>query len=116
MSDAAAVLSVVVGAFFLFAGVIKLSGIAPVRDRAAGLGLPFERYRLFGVAEVPVGVGLLVGLLMPGLALAAALVLTFLMLGLVGLHVRAGSRVSRVAQPVALSAAAITLAVLLIAT
>jgi len=116
MSGAATTLSVVVGVYYLLAGAIKLSGIPQVRERAAGLNLPFERYRLFGVAEAPAGAGLLIGLFVPELALAAALFLALLMVVLVGLHVRAGSGAGRLLQAVACSVATIALTVLLIAT
>jgi uncharacterized membrane protein YphA (DoxX/SURF4 family) len=115
MSGAATTLSVVVGVFYLFAGTLKLSGIPQVRERAAGLNLPFERYRLFGVAEVLAGAGLLIGLSVPELARAAALFLALLMVVLVGLHVRAGSGAWRLVPPVACCVATIALTVLLIA-
>jgi len=102
--------------FFLVAGTLKIAGIEPVRERAAALNLSFEQYCLFGVAEVPTGVALIIGLGLPAVARAAALFLTLLMMVLITVHVRAGSPPGRLAPPIALWVAATALTLLLFAS
>lgn len=107
------VLSVVLALVFAGAGGAKLAGQPAMRESAAHLGVPWDRYRLIGVPEVAAAVGLLVGLAVEPLAVAAAVGLVLLMAGAVTFHLRAGDPPARWAPPAVLGLLALVLAVLL---
>lgn len=108
------VLSVLLAAVFVGAGGAKLTAQPAMRTSARHLGVPWDRYRLIGVLEVAAALGLLVGLAIEPLAVAAAAGLVLLMAGAVTFHLRAGDPPGRWAPPAVLGLLALVLVVLLI--
>lgn len=68
----------------------KLLAHPRMRAAAAHFGIPWSRYRLVGVAELGAAAGLLAGLVMPALGVAAASGMTALLVGALVAHRRAG--------------------------
>lgn len=108
------ILSIVLALVFAGAGGAKLAGQPMMRESATHFGIPWERYRLIGVLEVAAVVGLLVGLAVEPLALAAAVGLVLLMAGAVVFHLRAGDPPGRWAPPAVLGLLALVLVVALL--
>lgn len=84
-------------------GLAKILGRAGMPERAAHVGLSAAAYRRIGVLEVLAALGLLVGLILPAVGIAAASGLVLLLLGAVGVHLRNGDEVRRVAPAVVLA-------------
>ena len=84
------VLTAVLALAYTGAGGSKLAGIKPMRDAADHFGLPWNRYRSIGILEIAAVVGLLIGLVVPALGVAAAVGLVALMIGALTFHLRAG--------------------------
>ena len=74
----------------LTAAAAKLLAHPRMQASAAHLGIPWSRYRLVGVAELTAAVGVLAGLAVPALGVAAALGMTVLLVIAVAVHRRAG--------------------------
>ncbi len=83
------VLLIVLSLPFLASGAMKVAGAAAMRKSADHLGLSFGTYRLIGLLEIAGAAGLLAGLAVRPLAIAAAAGLCLLMIGAVVFHVRA---------------------------
>jgi hypothetical protein len=88
MFIAAAVLAGLLAVLFASAGVDKFTGAQRQVDTAAKLGIPWRRYRLIGVPEVAASVGLLAGLVIAPIGVAAAIGLVLLMTGALAFRVR----------------------------
>jgi len=101
----AAVLAVVLAVVFGVAGIAKIAAAPPMRTAARHLGFTVEQYRLIGVLELAGAVGLLVGLAVPAVGVAAAIGLGLLLIGAGAAHVVRRDAASRVAVPLALVAA-----------
>jgi uncharacterized membrane protein YphA (DoxX/SURF4 family) len=90
MFVACVVVSVIVALAFLAAGGAKLARVAQsleIRDR---LRIPTTRWTAIGVLEVLGAAGVLIGLAVPAVGIAAAVCLVLLMVGAVMAHARAG--------------------------
>jgi uncharacterized membrane protein YphA (DoxX/SURF4 family) len=88
MNIAAAVVTGLLAAFFLFAASMKLAGVPQsleIRDR---LGVAPAQWRLIGVLEVAGAVGVAVGLAVRELGVAAGAGLVLVSLGAIASHVR----------------------------
>ncbi len=91
----------------------KLLGHPKMRESAARFGLSWPRYRLIGFAELAAGAGVLAGLALRPLGVAAASGMTLLLLGALAVHRRSGDR-AREAVP-AMLALGLSLAYLVVA-
>jgi uncharacterized membrane protein YphA (DoxX/SURF4 family) len=94
MFVATLILAILLALVFGASGVQKLTGAKMASDTAAQLNIPFSRYRLIGVPEILAAIGLLVGLAVWPLGVAAAAGLVVLMIGAVIAHVRAHDKVA----------------------
>jgi uncharacterized membrane protein YphA (DoxX/SURF4 family) len=106
MFVACAVVSVVVALAFLAAGGGKLAGVSQsleIRDR---LRVPATRWKAIGGLEVLGAAGVLIGLAVPPVGIAAAVGLVLLMVGAVSAHARADERAQAV-PPIALALLAV---------
>lgn len=99
MNIAATVLSVVLAVGFLGAGAIKLTGNKTSLEMRDRVNVGAQLWRVIGALEVAGAVGLLVGLAVPALGIAAAVGLSLLLIGAVGAHLRAND--ARNAAPAA---------------
>jgi hypothetical protein len=81
-----AVLAAVLAAVFGVLGIAKLASVPAMRTAAHHLGLSGDQYRLIGALEVAGALGVLAGLLVAPLGLAAALGLGLLMVGAAAAH------------------------------
>jgi uncharacterized membrane protein YphA (DoxX/SURF4 family) len=88
------ILAIVLALAFGASGVGKLTGAKMAVDTAGQLNIAFSRYRLIGVPEVLAAIGLLVGLAVWPLGVAAAAGLVVLMIGAVIAHVRAHDKLA----------------------
>ena len=107
----AAVLAVVV----VVTGGAKLLGMPVMRRNAAHLGFSWPAYQRIGALEVTGGLGLLVGLGLPLLGVAASACLAVLLVLAAALHLRNGDGVARALPAVVLAGVAVAVAVLLAA-
>ena len=82
--------SVLLALLCLLPAAAKLSGQARMRQAAQHFGIAWQRYRLIGVAELAAAVGLLVGLRLRPLGVAAAVGMVLLLVGALITHIRAG--------------------------
>lgn len=87
---ASVALAVLLALTFGCTGVGKLVGGADMRQRAVHVGFDFSTYRLIGGLEAAGVIGVLAGLWLPLVGLAAATGLTAHMVGAVGVHLRNG--------------------------
>jgi uncharacterized membrane protein YkgB len=93
--------------FMLGGGVGKVTGQPAMRESAQHFAIQWEHYRSLGVVEIAAAVGVVAGLWLNGLGLAAGVGVTALMVGAVLFHLRFGDPAKRtVAALVALAAAA----------
>ncbi|MGZ4602013.1 MAG: DoxX family protein [Kineosporiaceae bacterium] len=98
------VLAVVLAVVFGVAGTAKILGAPPMRQAARHLGFSVGQYRLLGALELAGAIGLLVGLAVPALGVAAAIGLGLLLIGAGTAHVAHHDPASRVAVPLVLLA------------
>ena len=91
------VLSIVLALAFGMSGAQKVAGAKTALDHADHFGMSHNTYRVIGVLEVLAAIGLLVGLAVWPLNVAAAAGLVLLMIGAVITHVRAGDKVAHFA-------------------
>jgi uncharacterized membrane protein YphA (DoxX/SURF4 family) len=68
----------------------KLLAHPQMQATAAHFGIPWSRYRFIGVAELAAAAGILAGLAVPALGVAAALGMTVLLVIALGVHRQAG--------------------------
>jgi hypothetical protein len=98
------VLAVVLAVIFGVAGIAKISGAPVMRTAARHLGFTVGQYRVIGVLELAGAIGLLVGLVVPALGIAAAIGLGLLLVGAGTAHLVRRDGASRVAVPLVLVA------------
>ena len=84
----------------------KLAGAPAVRESAAHFGIPWNRYRLISVPELAAAIGVLAGLQVHALGVAAASGMAILLTAALIAHRRAGDSIATMAP--ALAALAIT--------
>ena len=90
MFVATVVLTLVLAAVFLGAGIPKILGTKPSLRMRDQLQINPQLYRVIGFLEIAAVAGLLVGLFVPVLGVAAAGGLALLMIGGIVTHIRAG--------------------------
>jgi uncharacterized membrane protein YphA (DoxX/SURF4 family) len=100
MSIATIVLSALLAVAFLGSGGLKVAGAKQSLQIRDQLRIRTGLWTVIGVLEAAGGAGLLVGLAIPAIGIAAAVGLGLLMAGAIGAHVRASD--SRNAFPAAL--------------
>jgi hypothetical protein len=100
----AELLAIVLAVVFGVLGIAKLVGAPPMRTAARHLGFSVGRYRLIGALELAGAVGLLAGLVVPALGIAAAVGLGLLLIGAGTAHVLHRDGAPRVALPLVLVA------------
>lgn len=83
-------MSVLLAVLCLLPALAKLSGQPRMRESAQHFGIAWERYRLIGVAELAAAVGVLGGLVLRPVGIAAAAGMVALLIGAVVTHSRAG--------------------------
>jgi hypothetical protein len=93
--------------FMLGGGVGKVTGQPAMRESAQHFAIEWERYRFLGVVEIAAAVGVVAGLWLNGLGLAAGVGVMALMVGATLYHVRFGDTAKRsIPALVALAASA----------
>jgi len=90
----------------------KLAGVPAMKESAAHFQIPWRRYQLIGVAELAAAIGVLAGLWLAGLGVAAAIGMTALIIGALTFHRRARDSAQKMAP--ALVTLVITVAYLVI--
>jgi len=108
------VLSVALAAVFLLTGALKVRGVEVMRERAAQVGMTIASYRRIGWCEIAGAAGLLAGLAVPALAVAALVALILLLVGAVVVHLRSGDRPVEAAPAAVCGLAAVALLVLVL--
>jgi len=91
----------------------KLAGAPAVRESAANFGIPWNRYRLISVPELTAAAGVLAGLWVRPLGVAAAFGMAVLLIVALAAHRKARDDIK--AMTPAVAAAVITAAYLIIA-
>lgn len=109
-----AALAAVLAAVFGVLGIAKLAAVPAMRTAAHHLGLSVDQYRLIGVLEVAGALGVLAGLLVAPLGLAAAVGLGLLMVGAVAAHALHRDGPSRLAIPVVVAVVVVLYAISLV--
>jgi uncharacterized membrane protein YkgB len=93
--------------FMLGGGVGKVTGQPAMRESAQHFAIQWERYQFLGVVEIAAALGVVAGLWLNGLGLAAGVGATAVMVGAVLFHLRFGDSAKRtVPALVALAASA----------
>ncbi|MFD8236712.1 DoxX family protein [Streptomyces sp. NPDC059696] len=90
MTSTHTVLAVVLSLVFLPLGLAKIAAVPFMRQAAAHLGMSPGRYRVIGALEVAGATGLLLGLALAPLGVAAAGGLAVLMAAAATVHLRHG--------------------------
>jgi DoxX-like protein len=116
MFAAAVVLSGLLAVFFAATGVPKIAGAKLMREVADHFGLADALVRGIGAAELAGAAGLVTGLVVAPLGIAAATGLVLLMAGAVAFHIRAKDPAGRIAGPAIAGLAAIATLALRAAT
>jgi hypothetical protein len=80
--------ALLIAAVFLALGSAKVLALAPMRARAADVGFSTSSYRVIGALEIAGAIGVLLGLAVPPLGVAAAVGLLLLLAGAVLAHLR----------------------------
>jgi uncharacterized membrane protein YphA (DoxX/SURF4 family) len=114
MFIATVVLAALLALAFLGAGASKLAGAKNAVDTAARLDVAFSSYRLIGAAEVLGAAGVVAGLWVPALGIAASVGLILLMIGAVIFHTRAKDKAAAAGPAVVLALVAIAYLVLVV--
>jgi hypothetical protein len=92
MSIATSLVSVALALLFLATATGKLTGQAVSVASRDHFAIPPVRWRQIGLLEVAGAFGVLVGLVLPPLGIAAATGLMLLSVGAIATHIRAGDR------------------------
>ncbi|MFJ3385418.1 MULTISPECIES: DoxX family protein [unclassified Curtobacterium] len=114
MHIATVILSLVLAAAMLGSGVMKLIGAAAMRANMATVHVTPGQMRVLGVLEVLATIGLVAGLWVPALGIAAAIGAVVYFVGAIVAHVRAHDKGLQGAA-VLLAVSVATLVVLLLA-
>jgi len=100
------ILGSVLAALFALLATAKLVPAPAMRQAATHLGFTTGQYRLIGMAELAAALGLVIGLKVVGIGVAAAVGLVLLMAGATRAHVRNRDTAAHVAVPVVVGLAA----------
>jgi DoxX-like family len=106
-------LSVLLALACLGPAAAKLAGAPALRESAAHFSIPWNRYRLITVPELAAAIGVLAGLQVHALGVAAACGMAILLLAALIIHRRARDSITTIAP--ALAAFVITAAYLAVA-
>ena len=79
----------------------KLAGVPAVRESAVHFGIPWNRYRLISVPELTAAIGVLAGLRVHVLGVAAACGMAVLLLAALAAHRKAGDGIATMAPALA---------------
>ncbi len=79
----------------------KLVGVPAVRESAAHFGIPWNRYRLISVPELAAAIGVLAGLRVHALGVAAACGMAILLIAALIAHLRARDSIATMAPALA---------------
>lgn len=110
MFVATVVASVLLALVAAASGIPKIVGAARTVEEARHLGVPRLGYTVIGSLEVAAAAGVLAGLVVPPLGIAAAAGLVAMMAGAVASHARVGDRFAALAPALAVGiASAVTL-------
>jgi hypothetical protein len=101
---------------FAALGAAKLLALAPMRERAAHVGLTTAAYRRIGVLEIAAAAGLLLGVTVPAVGGAAGAGLLLLLAGALIAHLRQRDRATAVAPAAVLGLAVLGYLILLAGT
>jgi uncharacterized membrane protein YhaH (DUF805 family) len=112
MNAVVVTLAVVLALAFLAAGGSKLASAPQTVDMADHLGIKRDRYRLIGVPELLGAAGVLVGLEIVAIGVAAAVGLAALTIGAAVTHRRAHDAPKDIAPAVGLAVIALSYALL----
>jgi len=82
------ILSILLAALYLGSGIAKLTGAEAFRKDAERFGFSYGTFRIIGLLEVAAAAGLIIGLWVTALAVAAAIGLVLLMIGGFITHMR----------------------------
>jgi hypothetical protein len=99
-------LGVVLAALFALLAAAKFVPVAAMRTAATHLGYTTGQYRLIGMAELAAAIGVVIGLKVAGIGIAAAVGLVLLMLGAARAHLVHRDSPAHVAVPVVVGAVA----------
>jgi uncharacterized membrane protein YphA (DoxX/SURF4 family) len=108
------VLAVVLAVVFGVAGLAKIAGVPVMRTAARHLGFSAGQYRVVGALELAGAIGLLVGLVVPVIGIAAAIGLGLLLIGAGIAHLFNRDAAARIAVPLLLAAVVATYGVALV--
>ena len=108
------IVSVLLALAAIGSAIGKLTKQPKVVEMLTGLGVPLGWFPRLAAAELAGGVGLLVGLAVAGIGIAAAIGLIAYFVGAVATHVRAKNK--QIAPPAALAVLAIVALIFRIAT
>ncbi len=114
MFAACVVVTILLALALLGSAVAKFTRSQRVVTQLTGLGVPIGWFPLLGAAEVAGGLGLLVGLALPPVGIAAAVGVILYFTGAVATHVKAGD--SAIAPPAVLGLLAVVSLLLRVAT
>lgn len=115
MGLAVIVVSIVVAAVFVGAGVAKITEQQRMVDSADHFELSHRAHRMIGALEIAGAVGLLLGLLWSPIGIIAAIGLLVLMIGALCFHVRAKDSVQEVTPAIVVTSGTFAALVLQIA-
>lgn len=116
MFIATVLFTIALAAGFAGAGLPKVTGAARMIESAEHLGVPYQMYRVIGVAELCGVAGVLVGLAWAPLGIAAALALAALTVGACASHVRANDNLVALAPALLLGTLGVIVLILRITT
>ena len=97
------VLAIALAVVFGVAGIAKIGGAPVMRKAAEHLGFEVGHYRVIGALELAGAAGLLVGLVVPPVGVAAAIGLGLLLIGAGAAHIVHRDAPARVAVPLVLA-------------
>jgi uncharacterized membrane protein YphA (DoxX/SURF4 family) len=100
------ILVVLLALTFAMAGAQKAAGAKSATDQADHFGIAHGRYKIIGALELVAVIGLLAGLAVWPLGVAAGVGLVLLMVGAVIVHIRTGDKVAHFAPAIVLGALA----------
>lgn len=108
------VLALVLAAIFVIHGGLMIFAVPMMRAGAASVGFSVIQYRYIGLLEMAAAIGLVAGLLIPTLGLAAGTGLIALMAAAVIVHRRNGDPIWRMVPAIVLGSIAIVYVALLV--
>lgn len=110
--NAAPILATALVLAFALAGTAKVAALPAMRSRAEHVGFTIRAYQRIGTLELLAAVGLIVGVVVPGIGVLAAAGLLVLLGGAVTVHVRNGDGAREIAPALVLGLATMTYLVL----